>query len=103
MQVDFLSTEQLSVAFLWVESSHLPLLGGNWPCFTLPFFAGSHKLTFYITPEQSIRILASEVAAPANATAKSVAVMDRFLVQYLVQICIHGRLQCSAHLKFLFE
>lgn len=63
----------------WVK----PPPSARWQLVLFHFIVlGPHKLTFY-TPQQSIKILAREVAASAKAAAKSVAVLEEFLVQYL--------------------
>lgn len=48
------------------------------------FVIGPHQLTFYVTPQETIKKLASGVPA----TAKSAAGMDEFMHQYLAD-CLY--------------
>lgn len=82
---DFLSKKKFAVARSRMESSQVFPLGGHLDCSTLKL--SGH--TFYITPQQSRKKLASELAA----TAKSTAVMEDFMHAFEEQMYIptHSR------------
>lgn len=59
----YLSTKQLTVVALWMESAPP---GADLRCFTL--LLGHRRLTFYSTPQQSTKKLASKLTATAKST-----------------------------------